>query len=395
MRILFIEDNRQLAEQLSDGLKEMHYAIDLATDGQQGWDLVKSTAYDLVLMDYMLPKLDGISLCRRIRAEGYQTPILMLTARATSQDQIQGLDSGADDYLAKPVGIHELSARIRALLRRGGAAIAPILQWGNLQLDPSQCEVKYRDRKVPVTPKEYALLELMLRNRHQVLNRKAILEGLWSYEDDVPDENTVKAHVKGLRQKLRAAGADDLIETVYGLGYRLNSKYLKSIDPILNPEANSQGSELLELPIANLFLEKLLHLAKRFQHSLCHITLELDHWEKLDQAAQADLVEQMSQLLTSKLHLEDVVAYAGEAKFVVGLYSLTCKEAFEQISEILETLQQASFSAGVAAFPKDGLTLRSLAQLSELTLQKAKRAGGNRIFLATSQPNLTSQKPSN
>jgi DNA-binding response OmpR family regulator len=228
MRILFIEDNLELAEPLADALKEKRYTIDLAADGQQGWELVQATTYDLILMDVMLPKIDGITLCRRIRAGGDQVPILMLTAKKDVSEQIRGLDSGADDYVIKPVGINVLAARIRALLRRRSLEIAPILKWGNLQLDPSQYEVSYQGVKIPVTPKEFALLELMLRNSHQVLNRKTILETLWSDEEDTPEEDTIKAHIRGIRQKLRAFDAHDLIETVYGLGYRFNLKYLQN-----------------------------------------------------------------------------------------------------------------------------------------------------------------------
>jgi DNA-binding response OmpR family regulator len=175
MKILLIEDNCDLAEQLADALREMKYLVDLAIDGQQGWESLKSMTYDLVLMDIMLPKLDGITLCRRIRSTGYQMPILMLTARHTNLDQIQGLDSGADDYVIKPVGIHELAARIRALLRRDRNFTALVLSWGSLKLDPSQCEVRYDNQKLPVTPKEYSLLELLMYNGHQVLSRKTLV----------------------------------------------------------------------------------------------------------------------------------------------------------------------------------------------------------------------------
>ncbi|MBE9129083.1 response regulator transcription factor [Coleofasciculus sp. LEGE 07092] len=169
----------------------------------------------------MLPKLDGISLCQRLRRSGKMTPVLMLTAKDTSSDKVMGLDAGADDYVVKPFDLPELTARIRALLRRGSSTIPPILEWERLSLNPSSCEVTYAGQPLHLTPKEYALLELFLRNSNRVLSRSIILDRLWSF-DDPPGEDAVKVHIKDLRKKLRIAGAPpDLIQTVYGLGYRL------------------------------------------------------------------------------------------------------------------------------------------------------------------------------
>ncbi|OLP19074.1 hypothetical protein BST81_07635 [Leptolyngbya sp. 'hensonii'] len=220
MRILLVEDDQNIAGVLTDALTEQRYAVDVARDGQEGLDLAESVNYDLILMDVGLPKLDGLSLCRKLRAKNYHMPILLLTARDTSNDKIMGLDAGADDYVVKPFNIAELAARIRALLRRGEVPSSPILQWGDLCLDPTTCQVTYGSQSLPLSPKEYSLLELFLRNNRRVFSRSAILDHLWSF-DDSPGEDTVKAHIKGLRQKLRAVGAADLIETVYGLGYRL------------------------------------------------------------------------------------------------------------------------------------------------------------------------------
>jgi DNA-binding response OmpR family regulator len=145
----------------------------------------------------------------------------MLTARDTITDKVMGLDAGADDYLVKPFNLQELSARIRALLRRGISALPPVLEWEGLRLDPSTCEVFYEEHPVPLSPKEYSMLEFFLRNRRRVFSRAQILEHIWPFER-LPEEATVKAHIRGLRQKLESVGApSDLIETVYGLGYRL------------------------------------------------------------------------------------------------------------------------------------------------------------------------------
>lgn len=221
MRILIVEDDERIAESLAEALADQHYVVDVATDGQAGWEFVESFAYDLILLDVMLPKLDGISLCRQLRSASYRMPILLLTARDTSADQVTGLDAGADDYVIKPYKLQELMARIRALLRRGSSSLAPVLQWGSLCLDSSTCEVTYKQQPVQITAKEYRLLELFLRRGCRVFSRSAILENLWSFEEP-PGEDTIKAHIKRLRQKLKVVGApNDFIETVYGLGYRL------------------------------------------------------------------------------------------------------------------------------------------------------------------------------
>jgi len=190
-------------------------------DGQAGWEYAEITPYDLILLDVMLPKLDGITLCRRLRQMGIHTPILLITARDAISDRVLGLDAGADDYLVKPFDLQELAARIRALLRRNDTTAPPILEWEHLRLDPSLCKVSYQGEPLELSPKEYSLLEFVLRHPSRVFSRGQLLEHLWSF-DSQPDEATVKAHIRGLRQKLEAVNAPkDVIETVYGLGYRL------------------------------------------------------------------------------------------------------------------------------------------------------------------------------
>ncbi len=221
MRILLVEDDVPLAEALAEALIDQRYVVDVVNDGEAAWQQVKALAYDLILLDMMLPKLDGVGLCQRLRSHGYGIPILMLTARDTTTDKVAGLDAGADDYVVKPIDLQELFARIRALLRRGNSPSSPILEWGSLHLDPSTYEVTYEEQPLHLTPKEYNLLELLLRNGRRVLSRSVIIEHLWSLEDP-PEEDTVKAHIKSLRQKLKAVGApNDLIETVHSVGYRL------------------------------------------------------------------------------------------------------------------------------------------------------------------------------
>jgi diguanylate cyclase (GGDEF)-like protein len=223
MRILLIEDDEVLASVLLQSLSQQHYAVEIARDGQIGWEYAQGTNYDLILTDVGLPKLDGITLCQRLRSSGCSTPILLITAKDETNDRIRGLDAGADDYLIKPLNLGELQARVRALLRRGDTPRPPVLEVGALRLDPSICEVTYDNQVLDLTPKEYSLLELLLRNPLRVFSRGDIIEHLWTF-DDPPQEETVKSHIKWLRHKLKVVGAVDWIENVYGLGYRLNSQ---------------------------------------------------------------------------------------------------------------------------------------------------------------------------
>lgn len=220
MKILLVEDDERIARALAEALSDQNYAVDVAIDGEAGWDYVEAYQYSLILLDWMLPKLDGIHFCQRLRQHGLHTPVLLLTAKDTSTDKVMGLDAGADDYVVKPFDLQELMARIRALLRRGNSTLPPVMEWGKLRLDPGTTEVVYGDQALHLTPKEYQLIELFLRQGRRTLNRSTILEHLWASEEP-PGEETIKVHIRSLRQKLAAAGATDFIETVYGLGYRL------------------------------------------------------------------------------------------------------------------------------------------------------------------------------
>ncbi|MCX7593849.1 MAG: response regulator, partial [Fischerella sp.] len=224
MKILIVEDDELVTHALAAVLTNHNYAVEVAFDGQTAWDLIQTFDYDLILLDVIIPQIDGITLCRQIRSRGLRMPILLLTGCDSSHEKAIGLDAGADDYLVKPFDEEELVARIRALLRRGNVVSQPVLEWGDLRLDPTSCEVTYAGKLLSLTPKEYALLELLLRNSRRVFSCGMILEHLWSYED-TPGEEAVRTHIKGLRQKLKLVGAPgDLIETVYGIGYRLKPR---------------------------------------------------------------------------------------------------------------------------------------------------------------------------
>lgn len=221
MRILIVEDDELISEAIAKALGEQYYTVDVASDGQAGWKLVKAFSYDLIVLDVMLPNLNGISLIRKVRSHNILSPIILLTAQDSSNNKVIGLDAGADDYVTKPFDLQEFLARIRALLRRGGSVLLPQLKWGSLHLDPSICQVTHKEQPIHLTPKEYSLLELFLRNPHRVFSLDVIIEQLWSFEE-IPEENTVRAHIKGLRMKLKKAGVvQEVIETIYGIGYRL------------------------------------------------------------------------------------------------------------------------------------------------------------------------------
>jgi two-component system, OmpR family, response regulator QseB len=221
MKILLIEDDDRIARPLAKDLRHQHHTIDVAKDGQEGWNFATATEYDLILLDIMLPHIDGITLCQRLRTNGCKSLILMLTARDTTSDKIIGLDAGADDYLVKPFALEELAAHIRALARRTAELKPAIIHHGLLQLNLNTSLVLYHDQPLTLTPKEYGILECLLRQPTQTFTRTDLLNKIWDF-DQTAGEETIKTHINNLRRKLKAVGADhDLIETVYGMGYRL------------------------------------------------------------------------------------------------------------------------------------------------------------------------------
>jgi DNA-binding response OmpR family regulator len=238
MKILLIEDDDALIALLTRSLNAQHHIVDVVKDGEMGWTYASTFDYDSIVLDIMLPKLDGISLCKRLRSANCTTPILLLTAQDNITAKVQGLDAGADDYVVKPFDISELMARIRALLRRSSNHPLPLLSWGDLLLDPSTCEVTYNGQLLTLTTKEYDLLELFLRDSYHVFSSEEIIDRLWS-SDDFPAEATVRSHLRRLRHKLHAAGAPpDSIATIHGRGY-----YLKSLRPDLSLSSLQYGTE--------------------------------------------------------------------------------------------------------------------------------------------------------
>ena len=223
MRILVVDDEPQLRRALERALKLEGYEVALAGDGDEALAAVASSGPDAVVLDLLMPKRDGLEVCRQLRAREDRTPVLMLTARDTVSDRVDGLDAGADDYLVKPFALEELLARVRALLRRGGPAGDGPLTYADLVLDPDTREVRRGEREMELTKTEFALLEQLLRNPRQVLTRSQIFEAVWGY-DFGPRSNSLEVYVGYLRRKTEAGGEPRLIQTVRGVGYALREK---------------------------------------------------------------------------------------------------------------------------------------------------------------------------
>ncbi len=219
MHLLIVEDDPKMASLLKRGLEEENHRATVANDGAAAVAFVESCNFDVIVLDVMLPKLDGFEVARRLRGKRIQTPILMLTARDAVPDITTGLDAGADDYLTKPFAFAELLARIRALARRGPANLGTLLQIGDLTLDPQTHEVRRGSREVKLTATEYRLLELLMRNAGRSISRSAILDTVWGLEDAI-EENTLDAFVSLLRGKITKGAERQPIETIRGFGYR-------------------------------------------------------------------------------------------------------------------------------------------------------------------------------
>jgi heavy metal response regulator len=220
LRVLIVEDEQKIAAFIKKGLQEEYYAVDVAYDGEAALDYAASVEYDLIVLDILLPKLDGLAVCRELRHSGIETPILMLTARDTVDDRVTGLDSGADDYLVKPFSFKELLARLRALSRRPPSVQDPVLGLADLQVNTVSHTVQRGGRSIELTPKEYSLLEYLLRHVNQVLSRTIIAEHLWN-EEFYSESNVVDVYVRNLRRKIDDDYPLKLIHTVRGVGYKL------------------------------------------------------------------------------------------------------------------------------------------------------------------------------
>ncbi|QIR35740.1 response regulator [Tolypothrix sp. PCC 7910] len=330
MKILLIEDDLLLSQILVEFLSTNHYTIDLANNGQTGLELAMTAEYDLIVLDWHIPQVDGISLCRQLRSLGDNKPILLLTANNSNADIVAGFDAGADDYVIKPCEPEALLARIRSLLRRSGAFPASKLTWGNLCLDQISGKVTYNAQVISLTVTEHNLLELFLQNPNRIFSRRVILDRLWGF-DDAPIENAVTTHIKDLRKKLKAAGmTEDILETVYGIGYRLQpapvpqsisdekqplTKDLTAINRVLERLSNSFSNQVAVLAEAKTALltgnlhQELQQQAKHEAHKLAgsmgsfgypqgsQLARQLEHLLSSDRTFTDDEITQFCQLV--------------------------------------------------------------------------------------------------
>ncbi len=222
MRILVVEDEHKIANSIKKGLEQESYAVDVAFEGQEGFDLAASEEYDLIILDLLLPNIDGITICTNLRQKNIHTPIIILTAKGQISDKVTGLNAGADDYLTKPFAFEELLARIRALTRRPKESRGSILSYEDLTLNTLTYQVKRGDKLIKVSSKEYALLEYLLRHINQVLTKEQIIAHVWNYDADVLP-NTVEVYIGYLRNKIDRPFTEKvlLIQTVRGFGYKI------------------------------------------------------------------------------------------------------------------------------------------------------------------------------
>jgi two-component system, OmpR family, response regulator len=222
MRILVIEDEHHIANTIKKGLEQELYAVDVAYNGTDGYDLASTEDYDLILLDLMLPGMNGVTICKKLREENIHTPILILTARSQTENKIEGLDAGADDYLTKPFSFEELLARIRALIRRPKESLNTVLKIADLSLNTSTYEVQRSGEKIALSSKEFALLEYLMRQQGKIVNKEQIIAHVWDYDSDIL-LNTVEVYIKNLRTKIDIPFKDKkpLIKTLRGFGYKI------------------------------------------------------------------------------------------------------------------------------------------------------------------------------
>jgi DNA-binding response OmpR family regulator len=224
MKVLVVEDEHKIANALKQGLEQENFAVDVMYDGTSGFDLASTEEYDLIILDRLLPGMDGVTISKSLREKKIHTPILILTAKGQIEDRVEGLDSGADDYMVKPFAFSELLARIRAISRRPKVTIQTLLTVEDITLDTKTFEVKRGKTRIPLSSKEYALLEYLMRHHNQVVTKEQIINNVWNYDANVLP-NSVEVYIKHLRDKVDSLVPDQpLIHTVRGFGYKIGAK---------------------------------------------------------------------------------------------------------------------------------------------------------------------------
>jgi DNA-binding response OmpR family regulator/HPt (histidine-containing phosphotransfer) domain-containing protein len=379
VKILLVEDDEAVIALLTKSLTAHRYIVDAVRDGEMGWTYGSTFEYDLIVMDVMLPKLDGIALCQRFREQDYTIPILMLTVKDSSTAKVQGLNAGADDYVIKPFDVEELIARIRALLRRCSTTPSLLMSWGDLLLDPVTCEVSYNGQPLVLTTKEYELTELLLQDSGHTLSNDEILDRLWS-SDEFPAEATVRSHIRRLRSKLQEAGApSDFISTLYGRGY-----YLKLPEQVANQPSQhslnvaSQEEPSRSSPSPNRDpqqnLQYLEFLSETWIAAQPQCLAQVEGLAQAVQALQTDLFT--SQQRSEAHHI------AHKLVGTLGLFGLTDGESIARRLDALLNVEQPLFLESASILENLVTTLRQTIQSAAATLdQNASKAGASKTML--------------
>jgi DNA-binding response OmpR family regulator len=374
LKILLVEDEPATRDALAAVLKDAHYSVNIAADGQLGLDLALACEPDLVLLDVGLPKLNGLHLCEQLRSAGYANPILLLTAKNSSDDRVLGLDAGADDYVTKPFDIPELLARVRALIRRSKAVTSSVVVWENLTFDVIHAKVTVGDRQIHLTPKEYCLLELFLFNPKRIFSRSVILDKLWDFAES-PGELAVSTHIKCVRQKLKAAGVTDPVETVYGLGYRLRSEKMSNLDTNPTPGVVASPPQSPTLPQEQI-QQRTAQTWRKYQHHLSEQVAYLEQvvqglQQSVDTPEQRQQAEQIAHKLAGSLGIFGLTLGSQLARRLEELFPTLSASDTTQIQQIaglvgelrqqldqaiVESKQEFS-TAGLATAPASPLIL--------------------------------------
>ncbi len=379
MRILLVDDDETFIDMITRTLQEQSYAVDVAIDGEQGWIYGCTYNYDLIILDWSLPKLDGITLCQRFRSSGYETPIILLTSRDGSQNKIRGLDAGADDYICKPADLEELMARIRALLRRLNCDFLPTLNWGDLQLDPCTYQVTYQGKILSLAAKEYRLLELFLRHSQEVFSIEDIIESLWS-SMEYPSDATVRSHIRHLRKKLHLAGLPkDIIITVRGQGYCLK--------PLPQNDQLEDDSAITPTPAEP-------ETDKQAQHIAALTAIWEKHQPKRQQQL-AQLQQAIASFKTGNLEVSDRVSAIVTAHSLAGNLGQFGLHQGSQLAKDIEQLLQDNpseeqwqeLSAKLTALSQEISSDRDITRQINLTIS----ANSPLLLIVNDNSNLNSQ----
>ncbi len=350
MRILLVEDDDRLCAVLVPELLENQYTVDVARHPRQALTLLANASYDLLLLDVVLPDLDGISFCRQLRERGLEIPILLLTARNKSTDKVEGLDAGADDYLIKPFNLEELLARMRALRRRSAVPNTETIEVGPLCLHLHSSEVSYNDRMLPITQTEYSILELLLRNPNQTVTQTQLIEHVWKFKE-VPGGTTLRSHIKSLRKKFKGVGlSPELIKTIYGVGYRLEKFEAEEVPPKSTSKGQKTSTRNLQPPTRKQ--KTLAALRQSWQKFRKSILADIDRIEAVvnGRGKLSSAIETAHKLvgLLGSLRLLEGARLAGEIENLLlsetriepDLPILTVEMWSEQVQERLAMLRQ-------------------------------------------------------